>query len=428
MSSNKDSKELATSFMAYSTLKFDDQFDPNQIPGTGLPITGFAIHDGTFKDIIQVDKSEFSNIQKSLQTAQFRVDHSESVRDVVGLVKQAKVDFDENAGKSGVSYDAFIDDAEIAGKVQKGYVKDVSIGFDFYPECTECGGDFRECEHWFDEAQIRARDVDVFELSLVTRGADAEASASVKTFKAQFDKKLKHLKKEEFKLGGNSMVKDETVIDASKLVEELSAAQKEKLAKEAEAIKFKKEADEKEAANVKLMEQLKALQDEKDSLETTVKTQATELNKQGDDIKEIKATTKKVEVLSLVDEEIEKGLCPVEEKDSRVKELMGKDDLSETKRFLGKFSTVKTHKDVSKSKIGLEGFGKLIKENGQLDFANITPELKQKYIHQMFRYDRVRMQGGEYMGFYKNDEVPERSYQGSYLGFYKPGDKRLGTI
>jgi phage head maturation protease len=176
------------------------------------------------------------------------IDHSDSVRDTVGLINNASVEYDVEAKKLGVKYSAAVDDEEIASFVKKGKIRDVSIGFEMDPICSKCGEDFWECPHWFDEAHVIATNMNVYELSLVTRGADPDAHVSASGFKAQFSKKLN---KEHFNKEDNMTEKKEQAVDLTAVFERTSAAEKlaeeQKLAAEklaAELAEVRKEKEE----------------------------------------------------------------------------------------------------------------------------------------------------------------------------------------
>lgn len=409
------SKKDMTTFSIYTKLNAGEPLPDN----TGVPIEGFAIHDGIFKEIVEIPKSELGNAEKTIATAQFRKNHGQDVEDVIGKVMLAHIGFDEIAQKDGVFYQAFIDqdESKIAGKVAKGLVNDVSIGFDMTPECSECGEDFRRCPHWFDEAHIIARDVDIHELSLVSRGADADATANIKSFKAQFDYK----KDEDYKTklntkelnkdinvikGGEFMAeKDDNAIDMGEIVSKLTASEKaktiaEQLAqtKETEANDLAKKLKAAEAANEKLEAEKKELATEKDKFKGEAEENSTKLSKR-------ELSDKETEVTSIVDAEIERKLTKEANKDARVKELMETDQvgLDAIKSLVDKFTIPESN---SQARIpATEGFEKYLDSTGELDITN--KEVKQRYTHDIFRYDRVF------------DESPEKAINGrSYMGFY----------
>jgi hypothetical protein len=414
------SKKDMTTFSVYTKFNAGEPLPDN----TGIPIEGFAIHDGLFKEIVEIPKTELKNAEKTIATAQFRKNHGQDVEDVIGKVMLAHIGFDEIAQKDGVFYQAFIDqdESKIAGKVAKGLVNDVSIGFDMTPECSECGEDFRRCPHWFDEAHIIARDIDIHEVSLVSRGADADATANIKSFKAQFDyKRDEHNIKnntEEIKKdinvikGGEFMAEEQdNAIDMGDIVSKLTASQKE-------AIEAKQLAQTKTAEADGLATKLKAAEDARDALElekTELTSTKDELEK--DNTSKSEALTareladKKAEVSKIVDDEISRKLQKETNKDARIEELMGTDQvgLDQIKDLVSKFDIPTS----SPAKVPMtEGFEKYLDQSGELDITN--KEVKQRYTHDIFRYDRVF------------DQEPEKAIPGrSYMGFYSHLQNRM---
>lgn len=410
-----------TTFSIYTKLNAGEPLPDN----TGIPIEGFCIHNGLFKQVVEVPKTELINIEKTIPNAQFRKNHGINVEDVIGKVTFAQQGIDPVIQKDGVYYKAFIDQDEtkIAGKVAKGLVNDVSIGFDFYPECSECGEDFRSCPHWFDEAHIIARNAEVYELSLVTRGADADATANIQKFMAQFsDKQEKWVKKaqsnaKEFEekmnliKGGKFMAdKDKNAVDLGNVVEKLTASQKE-------ALKAQQLAEEKTKEIEDLTAKLKAAEKDKAALEKDKKDLTSVNEKLEADNKDVttkltakEVSDKKIEVEKLVDAEIAKELTKESDKESRIETLMGVDQvgLDITKELIEKFEkSEKIHNDPMVPTT--EGFKKFLDKSGELKLDD--PKVQQAYVHDIFRYDRIfkespkqEIEGRSYMGFYSHLE------------------------
>jgi hypothetical protein len=405
-------KKDMTTFSIHTKLNAGEPLPDN----SGIPIEGFCIHNGLFKEIVEVPKTELGNAEKTVENAQFRKNHGDEVEDVIGRVTFAKLGFDSLAQKDGVYYKAFIDqdEAKIAGKVAKGLVNDVSIGFDFYPECSECGEDFRGCPHWFDEAHIIARNVEVFELSLVTRGADADATANIQQFMAQFNDKP-HKPEENIKekmnltKGGKLMAEeDKNAVDLGDVVEKLTASQKE-------ALKAQQLADAKTKEAEDLAKKLKAAEEEKLALEKDKKDLASKNEKLEKDHKdatskltEKELSDKKLDVEKLVEAEIARKLTKESDKDSRIEELMGVDQtgLDVAKDLINKFKMPRTNDPKIPPVQGIEKF---LDKDGQLDLGNKA--VQQRFVHDIFRYDRVfqeapdkEIPGQSYMGFYSHLE------------------------
>lgn len=413
-------KDMAT-FNIYTKLDAGEPLPDN----TGIPIEGFCIHNGLFKEVVEVPKTELGNAEKTVTNVQFRKNHGIDVEDVIGRVTFSKRGFDAVAQKDGVYYKAFIDQDEtkIAGKVAKGLVNDVSIGFDFYPECSECGEDFRSCPHWFDEAHIIARNVEVYELSLVTRGADADATANIQKFMAQFDYKQdekfkttqNNAKEFEEKMnlikGGKFMAEeDKKAVDLGDVVEKLTASQKE-------ALQAQQLADEKEKEAKDLAAKLKAAEEEKARLEKENKTLTSDKDKLEKDYKDTTSkltnkelSDKKTEVEKLVNNEIERKLTKESDKDTRIEELMGVDEvgLNVARDLVEKFELPKKQQGTPRIP-STEGFEKFLDQNGELKLDD--PKVQQAYVQDIFRYDRVfkgtpeqAIPGQSYMGFYSHLE------------------------
>jgi phage head maturation protease/cell division protein FtsB len=417
--------------MLYSELSIKEMED-GQAPGYGVPIAGFCIHEGRFKEIVEIPEEELNNVEKTIHNAQFRIDHSNSVRDVVGLVNYAKVGFDVDAQKPGVKYEALVKDDEIAGKIQQGLVNDVSIGFDLEPECSACGQDFRTCEHWFDEAHIIARNVNVFELSLVTRGADSEAYASAVGFAEQFEDKLQKIdksKKEQFKLedlviGGKFMAegKDGNPVDVNKVIEKMSAAEKVALEKENEAKELAAQLAQLKADQEALEAKNKALEQEKVSLSKERDDYKGKFEDANGVIDKQKLADHKEAVSEIVKLEVEKGITKEAEFDARVETLSGiKEEaaLSVIKKYAEDFKKAPAR---SNPKINaIQGFNKFVKDGIEMDLdafldsTSVPEKVKQKFhqrmTHEVFRYDRVynkdfakELPGQSYMGFTLHEE------------------------
>jgi hypothetical protein len=322
----KTSKNKTPTFSLYSKLNLAEGFEVEK--NNEVPIDGFCVHEGIFNEIVEIVPEELTNVQDSVRNAQFRVDHGIDVVDVVGRVEQSRSTFDAIHQKQGVYYQAFIDNEiapDTAKRVERNYVNDVSIGFNFYPECSECGEDFRGCEHWFDTAHIIARDIEVFELSLVTRGADTEAKATVSGLIAQFSDKLE---KENFKKinsrGGNTMGEEDNTVD---IANDLAKAKQE-------ALEAKRLAAEQEEMAKKAQKELEEIQAKQTELEDKIKAQEEQFGTETEARKKLekereaeKLATKKEEVTKIVDEAFSKEMIAEEEKESEIAVLM---EMSET--------------------------------------------------------------------------------------------------
>jgi hypothetical protein len=380
------------------------KFSKGEYLDGNLPIEGFAVHTGKFKKVVEIPDTELDNISKTLANAQLRIDHSQSVRDIVGLLDEAQVAFNDAAQKPGVRYRAHIDDSEIADGVNKNKIRDVSIGFNADPECSKCGKNFRTCKHWFDEAHVIARNIKTKELSLVTEGADPDAHASAIGFAAQFNNKFD--KNGDFDLesldkNGGSFMEDDKTVDVAALAAQITEAQQEAFkaeeARKALEAKFKAA----EAERVKLEAEKKTLADEKTQLETDKADLETKFNDADSKLTGQELAAKKEEATKVAELKVEKGLLKKEEFDADVEKLMKLDSLDAIKDLVSKF---KVEEEGGAEVPIIAGFEKFMNK-GVIDYDN--PELEQMMIHEIFAYDRV-FQGNP------GDEV--RAGQ-SYMGF-----------
>ena len=405
------SKKIETTFSLYSKLNAGEPLPDN----TGIPIEGFCVHDGLFKEVIEIPESELGGVEKTVVNAQLRKNHGNDIEDVIGRVTLAKLGFDEIAQKKGVYYQAFIDQDEnkIAGKVAKGLINDVSIGFDLFPTCSKCGEDFRTCPHYFDEAHIIAKDLEVYEVSLVTRGADADASAGIKKFIANFDYKLKDKVEDEIEEeinlieGGESMAEQ---VDMDDLVTKLTDSEKAALKAEQLAEQKAKEAEE-------LAKKLKAAEEAKAALEKENKTLVSDKEKLEEDNKtatgklsERDEADKKAKVSKIVDAEIARELTKESDKDARVEKLMKLDDagLDIHKDMVEKFE--KKVEQTEEPKIDkVHEFGKPASNSEEFNIKD--PKEQQRCIHTIFKYNNV----------FKGD--PRKAIEDmSYMGYPQEGE------
>ena len=53
-------------------------------------LSGMAIHEGRYRDIFEFEPSEISKCSKSIKNAKLMKDHSDSIDDIIGVVKNAK--------------------------------------------------------------------------------------------------------------------------------------------------------------------------------------------------------------------------------------------------------------------------------------------------------------------------------------------------
>lgn len=145
--------------------------------GSDLQVSGFSVHTGRYQNgSVEIPSSELSNVAKSLVGKQLRKDHKFSVDSIVGKITDTKLAMDDKTKSQGVKYQGFVADKELATKIQKGLITNVSIGFGLTPICSTCGEDFRDCQHDFSNAHVVARDVACDEQSFVAQGADGNST------------------------------------------------------------------------------------------------------------------------------------------------------------------------------------------------------------------------------------------------------------
>ena len=107
------------------------------------------------RDILDI--SEEWKKAKPMKEGVVYLNHTHTIEFVVGRIVETDIE-DDN----------LIATAEfLEGFNPKNY--NVEIAFTLTPICSKCGGDFRECEHWFDEAHIIAKDIEVEEVYLVDK-------------------------------------------------------------------------------------------------------------------------------------------------------------------------------------------------------------------------------------------------------------------
>lgn len=312
----KEGSNQNLKFSLSSNVEFSQFSSEEGSEGSESNITGFAVHVGTFNDLFETPESELENVASSIQGAQLRKDHGRSIDDVIGRVKNAAVETDPVTGVQGVKYNAFIDDPSVSQKLSKGLIGDVSIGFRYFPACSECGEDFRFCEHGTDEAHIITQDMSVHELSLVVEGADSDAYAQPGAFMAEFRDKLEKIEKEKFTENKekSTMAEKDSNFDANSLIEELSAVKADNkiLAAEKDGLeaKFTQQKSEIESKDSKITELTAERDDYKEKFE-----------KKSEELETKEKAEKEAFVKDIVDEKITKGIIKAEEKDAEIEKL-----------------------------------------------------------------------------------------------------------
>ncbi len=119
-----------------------------------MAINGTAIDDSVNANNWQVPEEDLKHVEQTLKGAQLRVDHSESIRDVIGKVINSQQDGNK------VLFNAESGDEPINGKIAKGYLDSVSIQIDSdNVACSKCGAKTR-----FKNALIHALHDDAYEI------------------------------------------------------------------------------------------------------------------------------------------------------------------------------------------------------------------------------------------------------------------------
>ena len=293
-------------------------------------------------------------------------------------------------------------------------MNDVSIGFDLYPECSVCGEDFRECEHWFDEAHINAKDMDVFELSIVTRGADADAKASAQNFKAQFNDKIQKHPKEDvnnmnFTEGGKSMPEkpeDNKMVDIGEMVTKLSDSEQKAATAEAAKVQAEQELAAMKQEKEALEQEKEALRVEKEAAENKATDFEEKFTTTSTKLSDKQLTDKKTEVLSIVEDKLAKNLITEEQKDAEVETLMKVEDLQPIKDLVAQFDKPKARQDGKIPEIQ-NGTKQMGATTDKVDYDKLCkdPKFVQAMVHEIFKYDRVYHAP-------RKDKQPQASYMG----------------
>lgn len=256
-----------------------------------LPISGELVNGEVCANNFALDAAELPNVATQVKDLTLRIDHSKSVRDVIGGLKIGK--YDEKTKR--VMFEAEVDDPAIQRSILKGRLKYVSIGATADSFCSGCAKPtrpFKACK--CKGAHEIIKNIKLKEASIVTDPAyktstfsasiEAALSENIVTPKSSNEDEVRPLGN--IKLGENKMSEeikattvkpagtDAVVLMAEKL-ESLSAAfskmearfKKEeedeaKKKKEAEAVKSEAAYAKLEALAVKLEEFMKPKKEE----------------------------------------------------------------------------------------------------------------------------------------------------------------------
>lgn len=189
-------------------VKFNafENFSFNPLTGeetNKFQVDGFAIHNGCFHGFIHMPDDEMGNAANSMRGVKLFQNHEYKLTDILGRVEETDVQVDSKNGKLGVKYSGYVDKKfeDITYGIENNLIDATSIGFGFEPYCSICGKHLFEsdCPHWFmdDGFYVVAKEVEVFELSLVSLPADKDATVSAmgafaeQNFEKQFNEQFK---------------------------------------------------------------------------------------------------------------------------------------------------------------------------------------------------------------------------------------------
>ena len=255
----------------------------NPLGNGRVRVSGFMIHEGTYNDIT-FTKEALDQCVNSFVGKVMLVDHTNSVRNVVGEIMSVEARVDPSNGLYGLAYEADIDESEeqLLHKMELGFIKSTSIGIISEKKCSLCGADIFECNHWFwDEGfQILATNIEGKELSIVAVPADKDASVGLAFSDDNFLEELETLK-----TNRRTTMSDKFEEKYAQLMDEFSefksdkadelkalkddfAAQKEELEAQKESLEIEMASKVEEALNLK--NEITELNAEKESLAAKV--------------------------------------------------------------------------------------------------------------------------------------------------------------
>lgn len=191
---DKDKKKssLMVNKMDRTNFKWVSEFDvcakeDAQKEGS-LIIAGTAIDSSVNENQWQVTAEEMSAISKGMEAIQLRIDHGESVRDVIGGVSEGTYDKENGV----VLFKAEVDDPDIIKKILKKRVNKVSIGATADTvNCSKCGEatrPYRTCKCVGAHDIIKG--VTIRELSIVSSPAYKNAEFAPISFTAAVNEAL----------------------------------------------------------------------------------------------------------------------------------------------------------------------------------------------------------------------------------------------
>lgn len=149
-------------------------------------VHGFIMHEGIANRQTFL-KKELEKAADSFVGKPIMKEHVSAVDEVVGKITDARIEFDDEAGKYALAYDGQIgsEHTKLINDIKRGFVSSVSmrIGYDKRPThyCNICGKPAGECKHNFDTEDFApvATDFQGKHLAIVTQPADKAASISM---------------------------------------------------------------------------------------------------------------------------------------------------------------------------------------------------------------------------------------------------------
>lgn len=172
-------------------------------------VSGIAINPGLYHGLIRINEDEMQNAVDHLVGDVILKDHDNSCDSAIGRVTSTQLGINEKTGMRCAEYEGWIDSDEekLIKKINKGIIDSTSIGFKYEPYCSICGRPLEECSHfiWDEGFEIIAKNVQPFELSIVSVPADQNATVSTFSATETLSEGLIELKKQKRQQGEYNM-------------------------------------------------------------------------------------------------------------------------------------------------------------------------------------------------------------------------------
>lgn len=239
-------------------------------------VSGRAINPGLYHGLIRVEESEMQNASDSLVGDIILKDHNNTCDSAIGRIISSQVAINDKTGLRCAEYEGWVDSDEdkLINKINKGIIDSTSIGFEYEPYCSICGRPLEECNHfiWDEGFEIIAKNINVYELSIVSVPADKNATVSTFTATSTLSDKLIDLKEQKRQQGEKRMDFEEKYSElqtefeefkesAQVEIDELKAEHETKISdKIEETLSLKQKLQETEDALASTQSELEALQ------------------------------------------------------------------------------------------------------------------------------------------------------------------------